>query len=272
MVGVPALAMWTWGPSSRICWPMLFLTSQRISTGVESTATHRATPPEVMSEITEPRLPAAAATARARLDPVVEGHRPVAEHLGGLVPLAGHEHHIARPGPGDGYADGPGRSGSTTSSAGAVMPARISPDDGSRVLGSSGCPRSAPPRRPRGRPPPPSRGACPGHGRRRSRTGRAPGRARPVPAPPSRATRARPGCGRSRPARRMGRPEPPPPSGPGPAQGRPAPRPRAPARPRGLVATAAATRALSTLNAPDKGRLTCRPRHSKRDRPTERVT
>ena len=52
MVGVPALAMWTWGPSSRICWPMLFLISQRMSTGVDRTATHRATPPDVMSEIT----------------------------------------------------------------------------------------------------------------------------------------------------------------------------------------------------------------------------
>jgi hypothetical protein len=53
MVGVPALAMWTWGPSSRICWPMLFLISQPIRTGVRRAATTKATPPEVINEIIE---------------------------------------------------------------------------------------------------------------------------------------------------------------------------------------------------------------------------
>ncbi len=64
MVGVPALARCTWGPSSRICCPMLFLSSHRMSNGVPSAATHRAIPPEVMRVITAARC-AGPATRRA---------------------------------------------------------------------------------------------------------------------------------------------------------------------------------------------------------------
>ncbi len=133
MVGVPALAMWTWGPSSLICWPMLCLSSHRMRNGVDSTATHRATPPEVISEITAGRHP-----PRSPADATGEGRRasrrsskrtdPPGPVLGGLVALAGDDDDVPGRGRPDGISDGPARSGSTTSSHPAdamPMPDRI---------------------------------------------------------------------------------------------------------------------------------------------------
>ncbi len=106
MVGVPALAMWTWGPSSRICWPMLFLSSHRMSSGVVSTATHRAMPPEVMREIIGASDPNRSAKAAAPSTRSSNGHRDGTRRLGGLVTLAGQQHHVTGARLGHRQADG----------------------------------------------------------------------------------------------------------------------------------------------------------------------
>ena len=61
----------------------------------------------------------------------------------------------------------------------------------------------------------------------------------------------------------------PPPSARAPARQRPGPRPPGPASTPSEAATVAATRALSTLNIPDSGTVTGRPRHRNDDEPTE---
>ena len=191
MVGVPALAMWTWGPSSRICWPMLFLISQRMRTGVDSTATHRATPPDVISEITL-GVPPRSGPRAARRAPRTRGRRtarirppPIWVRL---VALAGHHHHVAGLGPArwPGGWPRPGRA-RPPRSAPAPTPDRISLDDGRGVLGPRDCPRSARRRRPAVTPPRPSPAASPGHGRPRSRTAQI---TRPAPARPRAAASA----------------------------------------------------------------------------------
>ena len=135
MVGVPALAMWTWGPSSRICWPMLFLTSQRMSSGVDE----HGHPQGDASRGHEARSPSRAVPpggAAARRPPrrrSSKGTRPVADRSassrGPCRPRS-----TTSPGPGqvDGQPMASARSGSTTSSAGPAMPGADLPDDGRR--------------------------------------------------------------------------------------------------------------------------------------------
>ena len=274
MVGVPALAMWTWGPSSRICWPMLCFSSQRMRNGVVSTATHRATPPEVMSEIT------AGAPAPGAADPLGEGRGgpprrsskgddPVRQDLGGLMALAGEEHDVPGPGRSDGAPGWP-RPGRARPPAPRrpTMPAADLVDDGHRGPPTADCPRSGRRRRPAG-----------GH-RAHLRAlplvavataaehARGPVPIRPAPGPRPGPRRARPGCGRSRPGRRTGDPDDTTSIRPGigsrarPARRRPGPRPI----PR-AAATVAAIRALSTLNSPVSGTVTGRPRHRNEEEP-----
>src|SRR2546423_1200342 len=52
MVGVPALVMWPWGPSSLMGWPIPWTWSQRMRAGVPTTDTTSETAPATRSEIT----------------------------------------------------------------------------------------------------------------------------------------------------------------------------------------------------------------------------
>ena len=252
MVGVPALAMWTWGPSSRICWPMLFLISHRISTGVDRTATHRARPPDVIREINGD-CPRARAEGPSRLDPVVEGPGPTSGRPGWTRgpsrpgaprrPARRARWPVRWPGPGRPRPP-PRRRRSTRSGSRSMM--AIGSSDLGIVRGQDDHDR------PGGTTPRPSRAVCPGHGLRHSRTGRPGGRTGQRPGPRSAPPPGRPGCGRSRPGPRTADPRrrtsmrP----GTGPAAARPAA--TGPRRSRG-PATAAAIRALSTLNPPVSG-------------------
>ena len=256
MVGVPALAMWTWGPSSRICWPMLFLISHRMSTGVDRTATHRATPPDVISEIIAGVPPNRSARARRASTRSSNGtdRPPTVWVVSWPLPATS----TTSPGSARPTASrmAAARSGSTTTSAPAPSPGPDLVDDGHGVLG----PRVVrgqddhvgQPRRHRAHLRPlPRVAVAAAPEQRRSRGRRRPGRG-PRSAPP----RGRPGCGRSRRAPRPG-------SGghhlhPARAPDRRRPRPSttwSSSTPR-VVATAAATRALSTLNRPVSGRST----------------
>ena len=94
---------------------------------------------------------------------------------------------------------------------------------------------------------------------------RAPGRRS---APP----RVRPACGRSRPAPTPGPPLRPPPSVPAPSVRHASPTATVRSSTPSAVVTAAATRALSTLNRPDMGRSIRWPRQRERDRPTASST
>src|SRR3989442_1016268 len=109
MVGVPALVMWPWGPSSLMGWPIPWTWSQRMRAGVPTTDTTSETAPATRSEITwSPGVLGQVGQRRPRHLAVVEGHGAVGEHLHGLVALARQHHHVA----GTGLADGgPHRAG-----------------------------------------------------------------------------------------------------------------------------------------------------------------
>src|SRR5882762_8177630 len=109
IVGVPALVMWPWGPSSRMGWPMPWTWSQRMRAGVPTTDTTSETAPATRREITgSPAVPGQPGQRRPCDLSVVEGHGAVGEHLGVLVALAGENHHVPGPGRADGGADGGG--------------------------------------------------------------------------------------------------------------------------------------------------------------------
>ena len=105
MVGVPALVLWCWGPSSRIDWPMLAaLQSTLISTLVPISDSARATPAATSRRITRRhrvRAHSSATTTRSS-----NGRDDAADVLGGLVALAGDQHDVAGPAGGEGEADG----------------------------------------------------------------------------------------------------------------------------------------------------------------------
>ena len=95
IVGVPAFAQWEAGPSSRMCWPIRRRVNHRMSSGVLTSATHRATPPDSINDNTG-QVPCPSARISAGDRGVVEGQPLVPHLLVGLVPLAGQDHDIAR--------------------------------------------------------------------------------------------------------------------------------------------------------------------------------
>ncbi len=140
IVGVPALAMWTCGPSSRICWPMLFLSSHRMRIGVVRTATHRAMPPDVMREITGPPPGPNRSARAARASTLSSKGTTYAPVLGRLVSLARHEDDVTGPGPAHGATDGRGAVGLDHHVRGpATAPDRTCVDDGQPGPRNGGC-------------------------------------------------------------------------------------------------------------------------------------
>ena len=162
------------GPSSRMCWPIRRRCSHRMSTGVARIETSSATPPASII----------ASTPAPPVRPPGRRRRPLVAVLllGGLVALAGDEHHVAGLGPLDGERDGAG-AGRARDDLGAALGRGLDAaahlvDDPDRVLvarvvrghdrevGQPGRHRA------------PSAAAWPGRGRRRSRR-------RPASGPPA---------------------------------------------------------------------------------------
>ena len=294
MVGVPALALWLAGPSSRMCWPISRRRSHRIRSGRgqdgqpegHAPRGHEREHRSVRSSTWAPGGGVAgsgsgAPTATARSSKGTAAPRRPPGRSRGPCRRAPPRHRTgprraptrwpgagrARP-PGGPRPMPPGRR-----SAPATISSMMAAGSSSRGLSEVTMVSVAPVRPP----PPPSAAAWPGPGPRRTRRPRAPGRRGRSAARHSSSTTPRAGRGVGEVDQDAERgPDPGPrrpplrgargPAGPPPARPRPV-RDRCPA----ASAASAASSALSTLTAPVIGSTTDRPRQVKPVRPGARV-